>query len=144
MKIVWDLPIKTVSEANVKEHWTYSSKRHRFQQQLIKGAFRRAGCVIVLPCVIRMVRLSSRKLDVSDNLPMAFKWIKDQIADCILPKEVRTYIDKKGKLRALKGRTDDHEGLKWEYDQEQSKECRVRIEIQDSSLESATSNPHAL
>jgi len=66
---------------------------------------------------------------------MAFKWIRDQVADCIFPSEVRTYVDKKGKVRELKGRTDDNAGLKWEYDQEKSKVCGIRIEIHDSTPE---------
>lgn len=135
MKIVWTLPLKTVSEANKKEHWTISSVRHRSQQYFVKRAFLRAGCVISLPCTIRMVRVSSRLLDTSDNLPMAFKWIKDQIADCILPEAIRTYRGKDGKLKPLKGRTDDHPGLKWEYDQEKSGEYGIRIEITDSTPE---------
>ena len=77
-----------------------------------------------------MVRLSSRVLDASDNLPMAFKWIKDEIADCISPEPKKWYLDSKGNMRTLKGRSDDHPDMKWEYGQEKSRIPGVRIEIE--------------
>jgi len=83
---------------------------------------------IPLPCTVKMVRLSSRRLD-SDNLQMAFKWIRDQLGECLIPEDRKFYIDKKGKMRELKGRCDDNPMIKWEYDQEKSKEPGIRIEI---------------
>lgn len=135
MKRIWKLPIRTVSEANRKEHWTVSSRRHRSQQFFVKHALKAQCCDIVLPCTVLMVRLSERQLDVSDNLPMSFKWIKDQIADCIFYKEKKTYLDKKGKVRELKGRNDDHEAITWQYGQEKSKVYGIRLEITDSTTE---------
>ncbi len=80
-----------------------------------------------------MVRLSGRFLDKDDNLRMAFKWIKDEIADCLFPDERKVYVDKKGIVRALKGRTDDNPTVIWEYDQEKSRKCAIRIEIEDAN-----------
>jgi len=83
----------------------------------------------MLPCTIKLVRLGGRFLDKEDNLPMAFKWIRDEIAECVFPEKNVQYVDKKGKLRSLKGRADDSPLIKWEYDQEKSKRMGIRIEI---------------
>lgn len=69
------LPIKTVTGLNAREHWR---KRHsRVQSE------RRATALIVkpfpVPCIVRMVRLSSALCD-DDNLQGACKAIRDEIA----------------------------------------------------------------
>jgi hypothetical protein len=127
--IIWSIPIKTVSEANKSEHWTVSSKRHQQQQYFIRRQFLVDDPEVNLPCTIKLVRLSSRFLDIDDNLPMSFKWIRDQIAECIFPEKEVRYVDKKGKSRSLKGRADDSPLIKWEYHQEKSKTAGIRIEI---------------
>ena len=78
-KIMWELPLTTVSEANSSEHWTKSSKRHRQQQFFVRAMFHGLKTEIPIPCTITLTRLNSRGLDKSDNLPMAFKYIKDEI-----------------------------------------------------------------
>lgn len=128
-QIVWEIAIRTVSEANRKEHWTVSSKRHQMQQYFIRRQFLVDERKVTLPCTIKLVRLSSRFLDKEDNLPMAFKWIRDEISECIFPEKRIKYVDGQGKLRSLKGRADDSPLIKWEYDQEKSKQMRIRIEI---------------
>lgn len=57
-------------------------------------------------------------MDKEDNLPMSFKWVKDAIADILIP----------GKAA---GRADDSCLLKWEFDQEKGKpkEKSMRVEI---------------
>lgn len=132
-KIIWTLPIRTVSEANTKEHWTKSSRRHKHQQYLIRHAFLREPREILFPCTVKLIRMSGRFLDKDDNLRMAFKWIKDEIADCLFPDDRKVYVDKKGIVRALKGRTDDNPTVTWEYDQEKSRRCGIRIEIEDAN-----------
>jgi hypothetical protein len=127
--IVWNIAIRTVSEANKKEHWTKSSKRHQMQQWFIRRQFLVDERKVMLPCTIRLVRLATRFLDKEDNLPMAFKWIRDEISECIFPEKRIQYVDGDGKLRSLKGRADDSPLIKWEYDQEKSKRMGIRIEI---------------
>ena len=61
--IVWELPLKTISEANSSEHWTAKSKRHRQQQFFIRSLFAKESRQITVPCTIYMVRLSPRFLD---------------------------------------------------------------------------------
>lgn len=133
--IVWEIPIKTVSEANKSEHWSVSSKRHQSQQYFIRRQFLVDPVPITLPCTIKLVRLSSRFLDKEDNLPMSFKWIRDEISECIFPEKGVRYVDKKGQFRTLKGRADDSPLIRWEYDQEKSKTPGIRIEIQSTSPE---------
>ncbi len=140
-KIIWQLPLKTVSEANISEHWTKSSKRHRQQQFFIRQLYMRETSEIPLPCVISMFRLSPYRLDEEDNLRMAFKWIKDEISECIFPEKVGTYIGKSGKLRLVKGRADDSPLIKWQYGQEKSRKNGIRIEISPWIQEPQRDNP---
>lgn len=115
--IIWEIALKTVSEANCTQHWTKKSKRHRQQQFFIRELFRRESVKIALPCDVKMIRRASRTLD-SDNLVSAFKWIRDEISECLIPST------KKGK-----GRADSDERIAWIYDQEKSVKLGIRIEI---------------
>ena len=113
--IEWTLPFKTISEANSKEHWSKKSIRHRNQKKYIYFSFRNDKPKINLPCRVKMTRCSSRKLD-SDNLQMAFKWVRDAISEAIFP-------------GSLPGRADDDPNIIWEYDQEKSKVHSTKIEL---------------
>jgi hypothetical protein len=120
MKTVWNwhLPLKTASEGNCSEHWTKSGKRHRLQKQKIKAVLLSERPKITIPCTIVLTRISPRELDEKDNLPMAFKWISDAIAEYIIP----------GKAV---GRADDCKEIVWAYKQEKGgiREYGIRIEI---------------
>ena len=113
-KFEWVIPMKIISEANTHEHWTKSSKRHKMQQFLVRCEFRHHEMKVQLPCNIKLTRLSARFLD-SDNLQIAFKWIRDQIADCILP-------------GLAKGRADDDKRISWQYCQEAADSQGIKIE----------------
>lgn len=128
-KIIWELPLKTVSESNISEHWTRSSKRHRRQQFYIRQLFKHEVRQIPIPCIVKLIRLNSRFLDEDDNLRMAFKWIKDEVSECIFPNKNSTYVDKKGKVRLIKGRADDTPLIQWQYSQEKNSIMGIRIEI---------------
>jgi hypothetical protein len=112
--IEWNLFIKTVSEANCSEHWSKKHKRHSFQKKAIWAQFKKEGITIPLPCHVKLTRISSRKLDIGDNLPCAFKWIKDEIAAQITGNKVA-------------GRGDDDERITWEYDQVKGSPQSIRI-----------------
>lgn len=113
------LPIQTVSEANCSEHWHKKDQRHESQQKWVMTWWKNNKPKIELPCTVTLIRLSPRFLDLSDNLPMAFKWIKDEIATQI--------VDPERKLQA--GRADDDKRITWQYKQEKSKIKAIRIEI---------------
>lgn len=114
-KIEWILRIHTVSEANLIEHWSKKHKRHKKQKQAISMAFILYKPAVKLPCIIKLSRLSPRLLD-SDNLQFSFKWIRDEIANQLIPG-----------LKA--GRADDDPNLTWQYDQEKSKEKAIKVEF---------------
>lgn len=126
--IKFELPIKTVSEANCSEHWVKKSKRHKNQQFFVRIGFLKFVKDIKFPCLIRMVRLGPRILD-SDNLQSAFKYIRDEISECLLPELRKTYINKHGNEIAIKGRADSDERIIWQYAQEKQAKQGVRIEI---------------
>ncbi len=129
-KIVWEIPLKTVSEANSSEHWSVSSKRHRQQQFFVRALFHGLKKEIPIPCKITLTRLNSRGLDNFENLPMAFKYIKDEIALCIFPENRKAYVQKNGKIKQIKGHGDEDPRLHWKCAQEKSKTMGIRIEIE--------------
>ena len=116
-----ELPILTVSEANSNEHWHKKGKRHTAQQWAIKAEF--SSLIVPLPCMVKLSRISPRVLDIQQNLPMAFKWIVDQLAECIIRN------NEPNKPYKGAGRYDDDPRIKWDYAQEKGKPQRIRIEI---------------
>ncbi len=128
--IRWEIPLSTVSESNRSEHWTKSSKRHKQQQFFIRALFNRESRKIPLPCIVTMTRLSSRTLDAEENLPMAFKWIKDEIGACLFPEKIVTYKKKNGVYAQNKGHADSDERVIWKYNQEKTKTKGIRIEFE--------------
>jgi hypothetical protein len=123
-----NLPIRTVSEANSNEHWLTKAKRHQQQQHFVRLAYRPPDLKQTTPCRVTLTRLAPRRLD-SDNLQMSFKWIRDELSDLILPEEVKTYVNRKGKLKTLKGRSDDDPRITWQYSQEKASVLGIRIDI---------------
>lgn len=130
MKITWELPLKTVSESNSSEHWTKSSKRHRIQQFFVRNLFSKEESEVPIPCIVTLTRLSPRMLDAEENLPMAFKWIKDEIGACLFPEKVVVYKNKSGKISKNKGHADSSSLVTWKYSQEKNKKMGIRIEIE--------------
>lgn len=128
--ISWILNIKTVSESNCSDHWTKKSKRHKQQQFFVRNKFNIESPKITLPCTIKMIRLAPRVLD-TDNLVMAFKWIRDELSECIFPAKETWSLDKNNKLkcRKIKGRSDSDPRITWLYDQETNPMLSIRIEI---------------
>jgi hypothetical protein len=114
-KIVdWLLPIKTVSEANTKGHWTAGYKRHKLQKMWLRGTFLSNRPEITLPCHIILTRHGT-KMDY-DNLLSAMKYIRDEIAAQIKP-------------GLAPGRADEGDDITWEYKQKPQRKVELRIEI---------------
>jgi hypothetical protein len=124
MKLVieWILPVKTISEANSSEHWTKKRKRHQGQKKWVNFVFMKDKPSIPQRCHVNLVRISPRFLDTGDNLPMAFKWIKDYVAANLRP----------GKAA---GHADNDELISWGYDQEKGKPQQIKIQIFDPSCD---------
>lgn len=127
--IRWEIPLKTISESNTHEHWTKASKRHRQQQFFIRALFTAEIRPIPMPCVITMTRISTRMLDADDNLPGAFKFIKDEIGAQLFPEKVVTYKTRTGRSSKNKGHADSDPRVTWKYAQEKGTIQGIRIEI---------------
>ena len=105
------LPIKTKPGLNAREHWWERSRRAKSERQAAKlafGATLRHGTL--LPCTITLVRLSAATMD-DDNLPGAFKAIRDGIADAL-------------------GVKDNNPAVTWRYDQRKCKRGEFGIVIE--------------
>ncbi len=118
MKLIaeWILPIITVSELNCHEHWRIAHSRHTKQKNAVKLRYLQERGSFAPPAHIVLTRLSPRTLD-SDAIGGALKWVRDALADCIIP--------------GLKpGRADDAKyGLTWQTGQEIAKIRGVKIQI---------------
>ena len=80
-KLDFQVPVKTVSEANQREHWAVKNKRKKAQQLEVAVAWHNnlGGRRVQLPCVVKLTRIGPRKLD-GDNLAGAMKHCQDEIA----------------------------------------------------------------
>ncbi len=106
------VPIRTVSEANRRDHWAKRAKRAKVQRFAafvhIEIACGSRIASSLVPCAVTMTRLSARNLD-DDNLRGALKAIRDGVADALA--------------------VDDRDPrVTWEYGQEKGP-AGVRIEI---------------
>lgn len=117
-KLEWFLPILTKSEANVHEHWSHKSKRAVQQKKVIWAKWNQSQPEVQLPCKVILTRCAMKILD-EDNLMIAFKAIRDQLADLIIP-------------GLAKGQADGDPRITWEYAQEKSKIHGIKIILQSS------------
>lgn len=119
MKLVaeWIVPIKTVSEANISEHWTKAHKRHKAQKLAIKLHCNALKTHRIEPGdTIVLSRLSNRRMDFV-NLVVSLKWIQDSCAELIFP-------------GLAPGRADDEKhGVIWRFEQESAKKQAVKIQL---------------
>lgn len=116
MKKIFDTQflLETKSEANISEHWSKKSNRHKKQAKMVW--FEMLSCPFIIPpCKVSITRISPRTLD-DDNLRTALKWIRDAIAEKIHP-------------NLAPGRADDDKLIEWDYLQWKGKPKAIRIEI---------------
>lgn len=116
--VVVTLPLKTVSESNMREHWAPKAKRAKKARQLAAwgcggplAEYRTAlakGYVATLS--VMLTRISPRPLD-DDNLRGALKAVRDGITDAL-------------------GLADDRDArLRWDYGQERGKVGEYAVQI---------------
>jgi crossover junction endodeoxyribonuclease RusA len=106
-----EVPVRTVSELNAREHWARRHKRRAQQRQTV-------GLVVVgmlagskpLPCVVVLTRLAPSKGLDGDNLVSSMKAIRDGVADAL-------------------GVDDADPRVTWQYDQRRSPKGRWSVEI---------------
>ena len=105
---VYDLPIKTVTGLNAREHWRVRHKRVSSERATTRWIIK----PFITPATVRFTRLSSALCD-DDNLQGAMKAIRDEVAK-------------------IAGVDDGPRGpIRWEYAQEKCKrgDFGVRVEI---------------
>lgn len=113
------IPLRTVSESNrAGEHWAQKAKRHKEQKKVV------SLCLLALPhpdlpCKIHLTRVGKKLLD-DDNLPPSLKYVRDAIAEWIIP-------------NLPIGKADDSTQLKWFYYQEKGKNYAVNIKFEFNS-----------
>lgn len=80
------IPIKTISEANVKEHWAVKAKRAKSQREMVwvvlTNLRHQQKLKKIKSATITLTRIGPRRLD-GDNLQRSFKAVRDQVAECI-------------------------------------------------------------
>lgn len=105
------LPVRTVSESNVRGHWAKRARRAKEQRKAARILVRAslAGGRWDGQVIIRLTRHGPRELD-SDNLAGALKAVRDGVADAL-------EID------------DGSKRLRWEYAQARG-EYGVLVEIE--------------
>jgi len=108
------MKIRTVSESNCVEGWRKRHKRHKDQKELVWSYLINEIKQIPLPCHVLLER-EGRMLD-DDNLPPSMKYIRDQIADMLVP-------------GLAPGRADNDPRITWHYRQRQvkAKDCGVTV-----------------
>ena len=89
------IPIRTVSESNLSEHWAKKGKRHKQQKTVTRLWMNQAlsdqtslnnlEYMQEHPLILVITRLAPRSLDGHDNLAMSLKWVTDAICECFVP-----------------------------------------------------------
>lgn len=113
-KFIRYLPIKTVSEANSHEHWRVRYARSQVQKAMVQELIDYDEELSDVE--ITLTRCSRRSLD-SDNLPTSLKYIRDAIADKLIP-------------GLAPGRADNDPRLTWVYKQRKSIDPGVLVQIE--------------
>lgn len=120
MKAEFTLPIKLISEANARGHWSGKAKRVKMQRWTAKQSCFGNGIDGIatgsVHLTVTITRIGKRKLD-DDNLATSAKAIRDGIADAC-------------------GKDDGSDFYTWQYAQEKGDDYAVRIQIESDSADS--------
>lgn len=111
------LPIRTVSEANVREHWAKRASRAKQHRTLAWAGLRAVdpGRKLLGNVSVTLTRIAPRALD-DDNLRAAIKAVRDGVADWL-------------------GVPDNHPAIEWRYGQEKGlpKQYALRIQVEEQT-----------
>jgi hypothetical protein len=126
-EITIDVPIRTVSEANNREHWRVKNKRKLTQQAAVAAYWIHtvavpAKSIPQRPYLVTLSRIGKRMLD-DDNLASSFKGVRDQVA------------------KMLKVDDGNRAAVLWKYRQEIGKSYAVRIHIKSRRRLADASSP---
>jgi hypothetical protein len=105
------IPIRTVSEANQREHWSKRHRRNKAQQYATRHALLTTSCLVIPdhPWHITLTRIAPRRLD-SDNLAGSFKHVQDAVAKWL-------------------GVDDGSDRVRWTYEQRRGKPNQYAVEV---------------
>lgn len=97
--IDFQVPVRTVSEMNRRDHWAVRLRRKKEQREAVAVAWQNnlRGKKIQLPCVVKLTRIGPKPLD-GDNWQSGAKFIRDIIAQKL-------------------GVDDGSDQVRWEYEQ---------------------------
>lgn len=113
MRIIqFEIPIKTQSTSNLREHWAVKAKRVEAQKRATRSMCPAwtGGSLLV----VTLTRVAPRRLD-DDNLRGALKSVRDAVASWL--------------------RVDDASPLvRWEYGQEKGTGASVRVEVRGPAM----------
>ena len=104
-----EVPIRTVSESNMCEHWAAKHRRKKQQQRVVALVLRGAASRPDDVSRVRLTRLAPRRLD-TDNGVSALKHVQDAVARWL-------------------GVDDGNCAITWEYAQDKSKHYAVLVEL---------------
>jgi hypothetical protein len=126
-EITIDVPIRTVSEANNREHWRTKNKRKQAQQSAVQTYFITSGWYLDrdrpdAPYLVTLTRFGKRLLD-DDNLASSFKGVRDQVA------------------KILGVNDGDRAAVLWKYRQQIDRSYGVRIHIKSRRRLAVASSP---
>lgn len=107
------LPLRVESEANRREHWAAKHRRTKAQRRHVAEAWLAAYGARrpTLPCVVTLTRLGGQPLDQEDNLNIAFKGVRDELA-------------------AILGVNDRDPRVRWQYRQAPGGAVGIQIEAE--------------
>lgn len=109
------IPVGTVSESNMRDHWRSRHRRSKSQKQAVQLFFTPSLGSDFTSIDIILTRQSAGILD-TDNLPGSLKAIRDAVADVLIP-------------GLAPGRADGDVRLRWIYEQKRDPEIGVRVQI---------------
>ena len=74
-----NLPLKTVSLLNMREHFRVTAKRKKTHRECVRFVMH-SKTAPPMPVTVTLTRVSYGTLDEHDNLPSAFKHVVDELA----------------------------------------------------------------
>lgn len=101
------IPMRLVSEANQRGHWSKHHKRHREQRGIARLAVQSRLCArIYPPFSVSITRVAPRRLDVDNNVS-SMKHVIDGLADALQINDADervtwTFGQEKGSVYAVK------------------------------------------
>lgn len=102
MKHTIEIPIRTISWLNIRGSFWRHQKRKKAEKSAMYIAWRTefGGHPPQPPLRVTFTRVAPRSLDAGDNLESAFKYIRDELAQCMgLKNDAGTEVEWKSQQR---------------------------------------------